>query len=123
MDNSKQVPQLRIGLIDDYSPQLRAHVATPQALRLAAAADTEIEEEWLATETLGDEYHALFDDGRLRVTGVDAEGATRVIELNGHPFFVATLFQPELSARSGTKHPLVAALVQTAAEVAAPLEV
>jgi hypothetical protein len=26
---------------------------------------------------------------------------------NGHPFFVATLFQPELSALSGTKHPFV----------------
>lgn len=223
-------------MIGDYSPQVRAHVAIPQALRLAAPIDTEIEAEWLATKTLGNEsearlegfdalwcvpaspyasmegalsairfarergvpflgtcggfqhtlieyarnvlgltaadhaesnpeaetqivtplscslvgakgkialsegsraraiygagetteeyhcnfgfnpqYHALFDDSRLLVTGVDEAGEVRVIELNGHPFFVATLFQSELSALSGSKHPLVAAFAHTAA--------
>jgi CTP synthase (UTP-ammonia lyase) len=34
------------------------------------------------------------------------------VEYERTSFFVATLFQPELSALSGTKHPL-AALVQT----------
>jgi CTP synthase (UTP-ammonia lyase) len=48
---------------------------------------------------------------------------SKTLNVNGHPFIVATLFQPELSALSGTKHTLVAALVQTAAAVAAPFEV
>lgn len=50
------------------------------------------------------------------MTEVDEEGETRIVELDGHPFFIATLFQPELSALSGIKHPLIAAFAQTAAE-------
>jgi CTP synthase (UTP-ammonia lyase) len=51
----------------------------------------------------------------LRVSGRDAEGAVRAIELDGHPFFVATLFQPERSALAGRRHPLVKAFVTAAA--------
>lgn len=227
---------LRVGLIGDYSPRVRAHTAIPRALALAAASDVELKEEWLATGTLvedaatrlaafdalwcvpaspyasmdgalnairfarergvpflgtcggfqhalieyardvlglaeadhaesnpeaemplvaplscslvgakgkialregsrvrevydacetTEEYHcnfgfnpqyrALLDGGALRVTGVDEEGAARVVELDGHPFFVATLFQPELSALSNKRHPLIAAYVRAAA--------
>lgn len=51
-------------------------------------------------------------DGDLRVCAVDTEGEVRAIELRSHPFFVATLFQPERSALAGRTHPLVVALVQ-----------
>nr|MBA2645354.1 hypothetical protein [Pyrinomonadaceae bacterium] len=44
---------IRIGLVGDYSPQVTAHVAIPQALALAAnEARCEIETTWLATETI-----------------------------------------------------------------------
>jgi CTP synthase (UTP-ammonia lyase) len=239
MNHSKHIPRVTIGLIGDYSPQVRAHVAIPEALRLATPSDTEVETNWLATEVLCDdseerleafdalwcvpaspyasmegalrairfarerhvpflgtcggfqhalieyarnvqglaeadhaesnpdaptqiitplscslvgvqgkiilsegsraraiyglgetkeEYHCNFgfnsqyrvhlDDGSLRVTGVDQEGEIRIIEIPGHPFFIATLFQPELSALSGIRHPLIAAFAQTAAEAA-----
>ncbi len=55
---------------------------------------------------------ALFREGALRVTGVDEVGDVRIIELDGHPFFIATLFQPERSASSGIRHPLIAAYLQ-----------
>jgi CTP synthase (UTP-ammonia lyase) len=61
MNDSKQVRPLIIGLIGNYSPQVRAHVAIPQALRLAAPAGTEIETEWLATEMIGDESEARLE--------------------------------------------------------------
>lgn len=48
------------------------------------------------------------------MTGVDAEGDVRVAELTSHPFFVATLFQPELSALGAEAHPLVCAFVRAA---------
>ena len=39
------------------------------------------------------------------------------IELPGHPFLVATLFQPQVGAsRGGPLHPLIAALLQAARE-------
>ncbi len=61
------------------------------------------------------DYRFLLDGGPLRITGVDANGDARAVELGGHPFFLATLFQPELSALTGVVHPLVRAFVQAAA--------
>lgn len=60
-------------------------------------------------------YASLLKAGELRVAGVDANGEVRVVELNGHPFFIATLFQPERSALRGVGHPLVRAFVEAAA--------
>jgi CTP synthase (UTP-ammonia lyase) len=59
-------------------------------------------------------YQELLHDGPLHVAGVDANGETRVVELDDHPFFVATLFQPERSALRGITHPLITAYVQAA---------
>jgi CTP synthase (UTP-ammonia lyase) len=60
-------------------------------------------------------YRSLFDAGALRITGVDKGGEVRVVELEDHPFFLATLFQPELTALTGVKHPLITAYVRAAA--------
>lgn len=59
-------------------------------------------------------YESRLDDGRLRFTGRDEAGEVRVLELDGHPFFVGTLFQPERSALRGEVHPLIRAFVQAA---------
>lgn len=53
--------------------------------------------------------------GPLRVSGADAEGEVRVVELPGHPFFVGTLFVPQARSQPGAPHPLVAAFVRAAA--------
>jgi CTP synthase (UTP-ammonia lyase) len=50
----------------------------------------------------------------MRFTGVDDDGAVRVAELPGHPFFVATLFQPELAADG--VHPLIRGFARAAAD-------
>jgi CTP synthase (UTP-ammonia lyase) len=47
----------------------------------------------------------------LCVAATDDAGEVRAVELAGHPFFVATLFQPERSALGGVAHPLVTAFV------------
>jgi CTP synthase (UTP-ammonia lyase) len=57
--------------------------------------------------------------GPLRLAGRDDGGDVRAIELDGHPFFVATLYQPERSALAGRRHPLVRAFVAAAQERAA----
>jgi CTP synthase (UTP-ammonia lyase) len=54
--------------------------------------------------------------GRLKVTGKDGAGEIRAIELEGHPFFVATLFQPERAALENRLPPLVAAFVTAAVQ-------
>lgn len=60
---------------------------------------------------LNREYEPLlFGDG-LRPTAHDLSGEVRAVELSGHPFFVATLFQPERAALRGEVPPLVASFV------------
>jgi CTP synthase (UTP-ammonia lyase) len=53
--------------------------------------------------------------GPLCVSAEDRAGEVRAVELAGHPFFVATLFQPERAALTGKPPPLVAAFVRAAA--------
>ncbi|NUT78255.1 CTP synthase [Pseudomonas sp. C1C7] len=60
------------------------------------------------------EQALLGDD--LQAVGHDSEQELRAVELKGHPFFVATLFQPERAALEGTLPPLVRALVEACAE-------
>ena len=57
-------------------------------------------------------YEKIISDGGLRVAARDDGGEVRAVELPGHPFFIATLFQPERSALSGRLHPLVRAFIQ-----------
>jgi CTP synthase (UTP-ammonia lyase) len=63
---------------------------------------------------LNREHLAKFDRESLRVVGVDQDGEARVLELENHPFFFGTQFQPERAALAGRNHPLVAAFVAAA---------
>ncbi|WP_327361310.1 MULTISPECIES: CTP synthase C-terminal region-related (seleno)protein [unclassified Streptomyces] len=55
----------------------------------------------------------------LRLSGHDEDGQARIAELPGHPFFLATLFQPELSGDGKRPHPVVKALAAAAVARAA----
>ena len=57
---------------------------------------------------------AELKSGPLQVSGSDAEGEVRVIELPEHPFFLGTLFLPQLRSLPGRPHPLVTAFVRAA---------
>jgi CTP synthase (UTP-ammonia lyase) len=60
-------------------------------------------------------YLDYFSAGALRVSGRDKEGSVRAVELEGHPFFFGTLFQPERSALTGDTHPLISAFIRAVA--------
>ncbi len=77
----------------------------------AAYAKPKITERYHCRYGLNRDYETiLFRDG-LRATAHDVSGEVRAIELASHPFFVATLFQPERRALKGEVPPLVAAFV------------
>ncbi len=40
-------------------------------------------------------------------SGVGPDGEVRMIELPGHPFFLATLFVPQMTSTTETPHPLI----------------
>ncbi|WP_371575789.1 hypothetical protein [Streptomyces sp. NBC_01314] len=52
----------------------------------------------------------------LRFSGLDEDGHVRIAELPGHPFFLATLFQPELAGDGSRPHPVVRAFARAAVE-------
>ena len=54
----------------------------------------------------------LLKSGPLQITGSDAEGEVRVLELPGHPFFMGTLFVPQARSTLESPHPLVSAFVK-----------
>jgi len=54
------------------------------------------------------------EEGPFRVSAHDAAGDIRAAELDGHPFFFGTLFQPERSGLEGRAHPLITAFVRAA---------
>jgi CTP synthase (UTP-ammonia lyase) len=68
-------------------------------------------EEYHCRYGLNPRYAERLKSGPLRIAARDGAGDVRAIELDGHPFFIGTLFQPERSAFSGRKHPLIRAFV------------
>ena len=49
-------------------------------------------------------YEKQFQAAGLRVSARGIQGETRAVELSGHRFFIATLFQPQLSSRPEAPH-------------------
>jgi CTP synthase (UTP-ammonia lyase) len=75
---------------------------------------TEASEEFRCNFGLNPAYRAQVLCGPLQCTGVDREGEARVVELTTHPFFVATLFLPQLTSSPATPHPLIVAYLRAA---------
>jgi CTP synthase (UTP-ammonia lyase) len=72
----------------------------------------EADEEYHCNYGVNPEYERLFADGSaLRVSARDPAGDVRAVELSEHPFFIATLFQPERSGLRGVEHPLITSFV------------
>src|SRR5579862_7048777 len=52
----------------------------------------------------------------LSLTAFDAAGELRAVELPGHQFFLATLFQPQLSSTAEHPHPLIVEFLAASAD-------
>lgn len=63
---------------------------------------------------LNPDFVAYLTSGSLCIAAVDNEGQVRALELESHPFFVITLFQPERAAFAGRVPPIVEAFVRAA---------
>ena len=88
------------------------------ALNLAAGSRLEriyqnrrIVEEYNCGFGINRDYLPRFADSDLSFCAFDDDGDARAIELQGHPFFIGTAFQPERSALHGEAHPLICAFL------------
>ncbi|WP_344479446.1 CTP synthase C-terminal region-related (seleno)protein [Nonomuraea monospora] len=75
---------------------------------------TGAEEEYYCDFGLDPAHRDTLHDGGLLVTGVDGDGDARVLELPGHPFYLATLYVPQTRSAPGSPHPLVTGLLSAA---------
>jgi CTP synthase (UTP-ammonia lyase) len=71
-------------------------------------------EQYYCNYGVNEEYEKQFQASRLRVSARGIHGETRAVELPDHRFFIATLFQPQLSSRPETPHPFWLAFLRAA---------
>ena len=71
-------------------------------------------EDYFCSYGLSTEYRPRLEEAGLRVSGVDDDGDARIVELEGHPFFVATLFCFQTRSQEGAPHPLIAGFAEAA---------
>lgn len=87
----------------------------PDSLVARSYSQTRIQEQYRCNFGVNPEYENVLRSSALRIVGSDDEGVVRVVELADHPFFVGTLFVPQLTSAPGAPHPLVLAFVKTCA--------
>lgn len=117
-DHAETAPDAAMPLIARLSCSLveqRGKITLVKGSRLRTVYGKEqAEEGYHCNYGLNPEYEWTFRDGALQVAARDEAGEVRAVELTGHPFFIATLFQPERAALRGAEHPLVTAFVEAA---------
>jgi CTP synthase (UTP-ammonia lyase) len=101
-DHQKTNPKAALPLISPLGCALagvkaRVRFMDGSHLRRAYGAPESVEE-YHCSFGLNGRYRRLIEGKDLCVAAVDDQHEIRAIELDGHPFFVATLFQPEMRA-------------------------
>ena len=77
---------------------------------------SEIVEGYRCRYGLNAEFLAQMTSRDLRIAAEDHNGDVRALEMDGHPFYVVTLFQPERAALRGECPPLATAFLRACAE-------
>lgn len=75
-----------------------------------------VTEEFFCNFEVNPEYEWAAMEAGFPVVARGPQGEIRAIESPTHRFYIATLFQPQLSSKPGKPHPLVMAFVQAAAD-------
>lgn len=75
-----------------------------------------VTEEFFCNFEINPDYEWAAMEAGFAVVARGPQGEIRAIESPTHRFFIATLFQPQLSSKPDNPHPLVLAFVQAAAD-------
>ena len=63
---------------------------------------------------LAPEVQHIAGEHGMRIAATDATGEVRAIERIDHPFFLGTLYQPQLRSAPGVPHPVFVGLIDAA---------
>jgi CTP synthase (UTP-ammonia lyase) len=86
----------------------------PGSLVHRAYGREKVTEQFACNYGLNPQFRHKVEKGQLKITGVDLDGEVRVVDLSDHPFFVATLFLPQISSGPKNPHPLIVAYLRAA---------
>lgn len=76
-----------------------------------AAGRRNLEEAYYCNFGVNPQFIPALVDAGLVISGTDADGEPRIIEIKDHPFFLGTLFVPQAQSSSDAPHPLVSAFI------------
>ncbi len=79
----------------------------PGSLVARSYGATSVTEQYYCNFGVNPDHSATLASGDLAIVGSDAEGEVRVVELRSHPFFVGTLFVPQLRSPASSPHQLI----------------
>jgi len=75
---------------------------------------TEIKEAFNCNYEMNPDFKNIMEAKGLKISGVSEDGGARIIELPGHPFFIAAGFVPQSSSEPAHPHPLIVAYLEAA---------
>ncbi len=111
-----QAPQLFISRLPcSLVGQTLPITLKPDTAIARAYGTTRVQEQYRCGFGVNPLYADSLEKGPLRVVGADDDGVARIVELPGHPFFVGTLFVPQLQSSRESPHPVVLAFVKASA--------
>lgn len=119
-DHAESAPNAKQAVISALSCSLveaRGNIELTEGSAISLGyGQNRITEGYRCSYGLNPQYEADLLNGPLIATGRDDQGEVRSVELQGHPFFLATLFQPERAALAGNPVPLAKAFVQACSQ-------
>jgi CTP synthase (UTP-ammonia lyase) len=118
VENAEVTPEAAEHLIVPLECSLKGHeeavMIAPGTLAAKISGAGRRTERYHCDYGLNPDYLERLSQAGLAFSGFDDSGQVRIAELPGHPFFIGTLFQPELHGDGTQPHPIIVALAAAA---------
>jgi CTP synthase (UTP-ammonia lyase) len=75
-----------------------------------------VSEEFFCNYEVNPDFEWAFIEAGFPIVARGANGEVRAIESSKHRFFIATLYQPQLSSKPGKPHPIIVEYLRAAAK-------
>lgn len=88
----------------------------PESLVASVYRRPKVTESFFCRYGINQSHRSRIEGKDLRISATDAHGEPRVIEHTNHPFFVGTLFVPQVRSTEVSPHPLILAFLRSVSQ-------